>query len=178
MPHLIARTTALVALCLTNVLSQTQQHDADSPNYALFLRKVANLQAGPILLNGQDTGIAQPSIQQAMGLTDREVEILRALAVAYIKKVDAIDEALSPIIFEARIRSIDLADPDASRIRQLLSDIDLHRGQLVQEFLDELRVQIGGPRFEVVQVYIRSRKDGNFFSPTGKLDPRVFALKR
>jgi len=159
-------------------LSQTQQHDADSPNYALFLRKVVSLHVGPILLNGQETGIANQSIQQTVGLTDREVKILKEVAVAYVKKVEVIDKALEPLIFEARLRSIDLADPNASRISQHLSDIDLHRSQLAQASLDELRVQLGDTRFDLVQEYIRSKKDSNFFSPVGKLNPLVAFPKR
>jgi hypothetical protein len=179
MLRLIARTAAMVALCLVNGLSQAQQHDTESPDYARFLRQVAGLQGGrPILVNGLDTGLTHPFIQQAMGLTNQEVEILQALAVAYCKKVRTLDEAVRPLIFEARLRSIDLADPNALRIKQLLADIELQRGRLVQPVLDELRLQFGETRFEAVQAYIRSKKDGDFFPSTGKLDPLVFGPKR
>ena len=165
MLHCIARKT-VVALGLMCGLCRGQQNVPDSATYAFFFGKVAQFKSGvTIFLNGQDTGLNQPSLQQAMGLTDGETEILHNLAVACAAKIRTLDETVQPFIFEARLRSIDSAEPERVRLRQRLNDIENHRSQIVQACVNELRVEFGESRFEVMQLYVGSRKIADLFPP-------------
>ena len=168
MLNCIARKT-VVALGLMCGLCRGQQNVPDSATYAFFFGKVAQLKSGATILpNGKDTGLIQPSVQQAMGLTGGETEILHDLAVACTAKIRTLDEAVQPFIFEARLRSIDSAEPERARIRQRLNNIENRRTQIVQACVDELRVEFGELRFEAMQLYLGSRKIADFFPPISK----------
>ena len=166
----IARTTVTV-LSLVCGLCRGQQDVPDSAIYATFFRQVAQLKSGAtVLLNGRDTGLVQPSIQESIGLTDRETEILHSLATDCDTKARTLDDAVRPAIFEARLQLIDSADKPAQvqLIQQRLHDIENRRNQIVRVCIDELRGALSGPRFEVVQLYIWSRRNADFFPPISK----------
>jgi hypothetical protein len=171
MLHCIARTTTVSVLCLMFGLCRGQQNVPDSAIYAAFFRQVAQLKSGAtVLLNGENSGLVQPSVQESMGLTDRETEILQALATNCDSKTRTLDEAVRPAIFEARLQLIDSADKPARvrLIQQRLNDFENRRNQIVRVCIDELRHAFSGPRFEVVQAYIWSRKNADFFPPISK----------
>ena len=170
MLHYIARTT-VTALCLMCGLCRGQQNVPDPAIYATFFRQVVQLKSGAtVLLNGRDTGLVQPSVQESMGLTDRETEILHSLATDCDAKIRTLDDAVRPAIFEARLQLIDSADKPARvrLIQQWLNDIENRRNQIVRVCIDELRGAFSGPRFEVVQAYIWSRRNADFFPPISK----------
>src|SRR3954451_2383234 len=98
MLHCVAR-NVLIALGLTCGLCSAQQDQPDSATYAFFFEKVALLNSGaPFVLNGRDLGVTQPSVQQEMGLTDTEAELLRKIALAYIGKIRTLDETPKRLI--------------------------------------------------------------------------------
>lgn len=117
----------------------------------------------PVLLNGQETGMIQPSVQDSIGLTDTESALLHNLAVACVAKIGATDEAARPLVFEIRLRLIGAAEPAQARLRQRLNEIENRHDQAIRACVDELRVGFGEQRFEVVRRYIGTRKNGNFF---------------
>jgi len=166
----IARTTVTV-LCLMCGLCRGQQDVPDSAIYATFFRQVAQLKSGAtVLLNGRNSGLVQPSVQKSMGLTDGETEILHALATNCDAKTRTLHEAVRPAIFEARLQLIESADkPTRGRlVQQRLNDIENRRNQIVRVCIDELARAFGDERFEVVQAYIWSRKNADFFPPIPK----------
>jgi len=152
-------------------LCRGQQNVPDFAIYATFFQQVAQLKSGAtVLLNGENSGLVQPSVQESMGLTDREAEILQALAINCDAKTRILDEAVRPAIFEARLQLIDSADKPARvrLIQQRLNHIENRRNQIVRVCIDELARAFGDERFEVVQAYIWSRKNADFFPPIPK----------
>src|SRR3954453_5305136 len=170
MPHSTVRKTVL-ALGLISGLCRGQQREPDSATYAFFLQKVALLHSGePFVLNGRDLEVTQPSIQQAIGLTDSEAEALHKLAFAFLAKIRALDETPKGFIFGARLRLMDSAVPERerARLRQQLDEIEDRHEEIIRSSVEELRAQLGEVRFQVVQSYIRSRNITDFFRPIAR----------
>jgi hypothetical protein len=161
----IARTTIL-ALGVVCGLCGDQQNVPDSITYASFFGQVAQVKSGAtVLLNGQDNGLIQPSVRELMGLTFGEAEILRALAIRCNANIAAFDAAFRPLLLEVRLELMDSAE---ARLRQRLNDIEHRRNQIVRACVDELRVEFGEARFEVIRRYIGSRKSPDFFPPISR----------
>lgn len=140
-----------------------------SETYASFFGQVARWKSGgPVLLNGQDTGHILPSVQKTIGLTGGETAILQTLAVACAAKIRSFDEATREVMFDARLQLVGSAPPTQVRARQALKDIENRRYQIIRPCVDELRVKLGERRFEVVQAYINSRKNLDFFPSISK----------
>jgi len=159
----------VVALGLTCGLCLGQQDTPDSATYATFLAQVAHYKSGSaVLLNGQETRMIRPTLQESMSLTGGETEILGKLAIAYVTRIRMLDEAVQPLLFDARLRLIDTAEPEPSkvRLRQRLNEIENRRNQILRASIDELRTQLGELRFEVVHLYVASRKNADFFPPS------------
>ena len=109
-----------------------------------------------------------PSVQQTIGLTDGETAILQTSAVACAAKIGSFDEVVRPLIFEARLQLIGSDQKSQVRLKQVLKDIENRRYQIARASVDDLRVKLGELRFEVVQTYISSRKNSDFFPPISK----------
>ena len=172
MQRCIAR-RIIIALCLVCGLMCGlccgQQSPPDSETYASFFEQLAQVKGGaPVLLNGQETGMIQPSVQDSMGLTDVEAQLLHNLAVACVARIRMVDEAARPLVFEIRLRLISSAEPAQARLRQGLNEIANRHDQAIRACVDELRLGFGERRFEVVRNYVGSRKNGNFFPLVSK----------
>ena len=166
MQRCIARKT-IIALGLMRGLCCGQESVSDSATYASFFGKVAQVKGGaPIFLNGQETEMIQPSVQDSMGLTDAEAEILNNLAVACVTRIGKMDEAARPLVFEIRLRLIGSSGPEQAQLRQRLKEIENRHEQAIRACVDELRAGFGEQRFEIVREYVGTRKNGNFFPPT------------
>src|SRR5438094_6504247 len=99
--------TDIATVCLMCGLCCGQQTVYDPATYASFFEQVARLKSGgPVLLNGQDTGLILPSVQQTIGLTDDETAILQNLAVTCATKSRSFDEAARSGTFELRLQLI------------------------------------------------------------------------
>jgi hypothetical protein len=162
--------TNIVTVCIMCGLCCGQQNVPDPATYASFFEQVVRLKSGePVLLNGQDTGLTLQSVQQTIGLTDDETAILQTLAVACATKSRSFDGAARSGTFELRLQLIGADEPTQVRLRQALKDIEERRYRIVRACVDDLRIQLGEQRFEVVQAYISSRKNsGIFFPPISK----------
>src|SRR4051812_12941140 len=83
-----------------------QQNVPDPATYRSFFDQVAHLKSGPVLLNGQDTGLVLPSVQQTVGLTDTETAILQTTAGSCATKNHVFEDATRPLILEVRLQLV------------------------------------------------------------------------
>jgi hypothetical protein len=161
--------TKTAMVCLICGLCCGQQNVPDPPTYASFFVQVAQLKSGgPVFLNGQDTGLIQPSVQESMSLTDGEAEILHSVAVACVEKVRSFGVAARPLVLELRLRLMESDEPVQAQLKQRMNEIENHRDQITRSCIDDLRLRLGELRFEMVPIYIGSRKTGDFFPPISK----------
>lgn len=162
---------AVIALCLVCRLCLGQQNSPDSATYESFFEQFRVAQSnsgGTILLNGQDTGLVQPSVQKSMGLTDLETETLGNLSDACLANIRSFDAAMHPLVLEVRLQLIDSDEATRARLTQRLNEIKDRRDQIIRACVDDLRHRFSEPRFQVVQTYVGSRPNRGYFPPVAK----------
>ena len=162
----VRRTTAFwLTWCFCPALCQTGLPDRGV--YRSFFMQVAQLNEapGPVLINGQVSGLRQPTIRETLGLTENEAQILSAIAADYELKIRALDGALRLSTFEARLSSIE-SEGASTAVQQRRKNLERQRDEIVQDHIQQLKVEFGESRFEALDAYVRSRRAGsNFFPP-------------
>jgi hypothetical protein len=146
------------ALCQTGL--------PDPAVYRSFFREVAWLKQAPdpVLLNGHASDLRRPTIQEALGLTESEAQILNALAADCELKSRPLDDAVRLSTFEARLSSIE-SEGAPTAIQQQRKNLERRLDEIVQDHIQQLKVEFGDSRFEALDAYVRSRRTGASFFP-------------
>src|SRR5687767_5755136 len=128
----------------------SQQNAPDPAVYESFFRQVAQLRnaTGQVLLNGQPSSLTQPPVQDAIGLTAQESQVLNALASDCEAKIRPLDNAARPLIFEARLHAASGGTPQW--LRQQLNSTDKQRNEIVLAHVRELKAAFGDQRFQML----------------------------
>jgi hypothetical protein len=150
--------------CFSPALCQTGL--PDPAVYRSFFRQVAQLKqvSGPVLINGQASGLKQPTIQETLSLTENEAQILSGLAADFELKSRTLDGAVRLSTFEARLRSIE-SEGASTAVEQQRKNLERQRDEIVQDHIQQLKVEFGDSRFEALDAYVRSRRAGSSFFP-------------
>jgi hypothetical protein len=169
-------TACWLTWCVCPALCQTGLPDRGV--YQSFFRQVAQLKqaSGPVLINGQPSALRQPTIQETLGLTENEAQILSAIAADYELKSRSLDGAVRLSTFEARLSSIE-SEEASTAVEQRRQNLERQLDEIVQDHIQQLRVEFGESRFEALDGYVRSRRAGSNFFPLVAADggpaPRV-----
>ena len=155
---------------LTLCFCPAQQNVYDPAVYLSFFRQVAGLK--------QVSGLRQPTPQEALGVCEQEAQILSAVAADCELKSRPFANAVGLLTFEARLRAVESEDGSAW-LAQQRKHLDSQRDQMVQDHIQQLKVEFGDSRFEALDTFIRSRKaDTNFFPPLTAQGGPVPVVKR
>jgi hypothetical protein len=131
--------------------------------------------SSPILLNGEATTLKHLTVQEAVGLTDQETQVLNTFATDCEAKISRIDETVRTLTFEARLRSME-SEGASELLVQRLRDLDKQRDDIVRDQIRQLETELGASRFEVLDAYVRSKKSpASFFPP---VTPQGFPVVR
>jgi hypothetical protein len=149
--------------CFCPALCQTGL--PDPAVYLSFFRQVVWLKqaSSPVLVNGQASALRQPTMQETLGLTENEAQILSALAADCELKSRPLDAAVRLSTFEARLRSIESEGASTSVAQQ--KNLDRQRDEMVQQYIQQLKVEFGDSRFEALDAYVRSKRAASSFFP-------------
>jgi len=150
--------------CVYPALCQTGL--PDPAVYRSFFREVAWLKQAPdpVLLNGQASGLRRPTIQETLGLTESEAQILNALAADCELKSRPLDDAVRVSTLEARLSSIE-SEGAPTAIGKQRKNLERRLDEIVQNHIQQLKVEFGDSRFEALDSYVRSRRAGSSFFP-------------
>jgi hypothetical protein len=150
---------------------------AQTERYEAFFRQVAELRnvSGPVTLingkpvesNGRLVEITLPKAQEAIGLTDQEANVLNAIASDCEASIREYDVSVRPLVFETRLQALASEDAPSAAAAQLLMDLDNQRNQIVLDHVRRVKAAFGDLRFLVLDEWVRSRKQANFFPPAG-----------
>jgi hypothetical protein len=154
------------------ILSQTAPA-IDSAVYLSFFREAeahvvppppdAPPKGEPSTLNGEPTDLVPQSIQDAIGITDREAKAVVVAAADCEDELNSLDVSIRALVFEARLRAADDEKPSdaiASQIREL----EARRAGIIMSHVERLKASLDAARFKVIEDFIRSRQsDGVFF---------------
>ena len=159
------RTTFWLTWCVCPAL-MSQQSLSDPVFYLSFFGEVVWLKQapGPVLLNGQASILRWPTIQEALGLTEEEAQILNALAADRELKSRRFDDGIRLSTFEARLLAI-ASEGASEKPSQQRKNLDTQRDEMVQHHIQELKAEFGDSRFAALDAFIRSKKTPRFFPP-------------
>lgn len=100
--------------------------------------------------------LSLPKLQEAIGLTDEEMQIVRAQATAYQTKAGQFQVAVAPLRQEALLQSIEsghVSENLAQRIGQLQNEYTKTASDQIQE----LKTALGTSRFELLDKFVHLR---------------------
>jgi hypothetical protein len=176
------RTALWLICCFSHGLiqigfSQEPQQPPPAPaTYLAFLRQVLWLKQQPVLLNGQPTALIYLTIQEYIGLNDPETQILNEVAADCEAKIRPIDESVRSATFEARLHSIQ-SEGSSEWLAQRLSGLNNQLDRIVRDQVQQLKHDLGDSRFEILDKYVRSKKDEKSFFPPVTSQPVVRRLR-
>jgi hypothetical protein len=165
--------TSLVVLMVGSIASIFGQTGPaiDSAVYRAFFREAA-VHAGPpsksepSTLNGEPTDLVPQSMQNAMGITDREAKAVVDAAAGCDDEINALETSARALVFESRLRAANDEKP-SDDLTERLREVEARRVGIIMRHVDRLKASLDAARFKVVEDYIRSRRnDGVFFPST------------
>jgi hypothetical protein len=97
----------------------------------------------------------KPNIQEAAGLTDREMETLSAIAADYHASLASLSGQPGHSVFEALMESIESGKDDYPDPQQQLKDRETQRQRIVSDHVQQLRIAFGEARFQALTAWLR-----------------------
>jgi hypothetical protein len=143
----------LSCLCPAFGQAGAEQNQSVREFYESFFRQVVALKAAadhPIEVPLK----ILPRLQDVVGLTDGEVDILNGVATDWASKISALAYPRG-MIFESRLQQIQfgrILEPLASQLR----DIENRHDEMVLDHVRQLKDAIGDLRFQVLEAYLHS----------------------
>jgi hypothetical protein len=162
----------------SNDTSAKQQSVPDAALYEFFFRDVVESasNSGPVpirvspalLLNGAPTALRQTTAQEILSLTDQEARALNTVAADCTTKIRSYDRSIGPSLFAARLELIQSqSGKDAT---QALKDLTSARNAIVLAHLSELKTALGESRFQTVDSYVHTKRNGESSLPLVPID--------
>lgn len=148
---LIVSTFPNYSVCQSD--SPPQRHtERNLSAFAQFFNDVAALRhpTSPILLNGQLSHFRSTSLQEALGVSDREADILSAIAVKLQEDLREFGRTARAGTFSARLDSI---SGDSDSKKQLLV-LQLKRNGIISSAIETLKRDLGPNRFDTIDRFV------------------------
>jgi len=122
--------------------------------------------------NRQTTSLVQPTLEDALGITFEEAQVLRAIAIDCEARSASIHLALKPLVLELRFAAL-AEEPSSAAISERYQDLNRQRTQMVRDHVEGLKSAFGATRFARVEDFVGARKDsGSFFPAVPRVAPR------
>lgn len=153
---------------VSRISSQTEAA-IDSAVYLSFFREAAGHvvpppKSEPSTLNGEPTDLVPQSIQDAMGITDREAKAVVDAATGCDDEIRALEASARALVFETRLRAAN-DDKPSDAIANRLREIEARRVGIIMSHVEQLKASLGAARSRVVEEFIRSRQSESAFFP-------------
>jgi hypothetical protein len=129
----------------------------DPVAYASFFDQVSSLKTQTDRLSKSEEGIVRtiPKIQDVIGLSDTEVEILNKIAADCVAAIDSLQEPRRELIFDSRLEFIETGK-HSETLEKKLKDLDNRHDQLVLNHARQLKAALPDPSFAKIDGYIRT----------------------
>jgi hypothetical protein len=146
----LAFTVAGCALC---------QERPDSVAYASFFAQVAILKAAdrgsPDSANGDGIVRTVPEVQEVIGLSNAEVDILGKIAADCVAATGSLHEPRRELIFDSRLEFIETGK-HSEMLERKLKDLDERSDKLVMNHVRQLKSALPDASFAKVDAYVRT----------------------
>lgn len=166
----LAFTLAGCALC---------QERPDPSAYAYFFADVASLKSTPTQNSdnsptGDGVVPVAAKIQDVIGISAAEVEILRRMAADCIAAIDSLQAPKRDLIFDSRLEFIETGK-HSETLEKKLKELDDRADELVVSYVGRLRAALQAASFEKIDTYVhtpfRDRKSLAVMVMVRKPDP-------
>ena len=151
---------ATPCVCLSDSPAQ-QQASGNLAMFSRFFSQVAELGSPTqmIYLNGQPSDLKRPTLQESIGLSDREADLVTAVAVQCEEARNSIDGSARALTLSARLDSID-GRTENKQYAALLRK----RAEIIASAIETIRNELGPARFDYLATFVseRSTKLGYF----------------
>jgi DNA polymerase/3'-5' exonuclease PolX len=138
------------------------QDRPDPAAYQQLFRQVAELKsmgAHPTARTAWgEVPLKVPELQDAVGLTDAEVETLNTTAADCETEIAALEKAAAPLIFESRLE-IAGAGQNSDELARRLKELDERRKQMVLAHVQQLKTALPPASFARLDAYVRAPAD-------------------
>jgi hypothetical protein len=118
----------------------------------------------PVVVNGQATELTSISIQDAIGITDREAQSVVEASTGCEAEITSLENAARAMVFESRLRAANEEKP--GDVEDRLKALDVKRLEIIMEHVQRMKVSLGVERFMRVDDFIRAHATGSFFPST------------
>jgi hypothetical protein len=139
----------MVSLCLC----QTSSPGPIQQAYTYFLQNVV---ASDRFAPPDPKSASKPPLLQSIGLTDQEMQVVKAQASDFQAKNVRLQRALAPLQQEALFQSLEAGRVSEELVRRI-SELRNENTKIVSEQIQNLKVALGASRFDVLDEFIRQR---------------------
>jgi hypothetical protein len=148
-------------LCQTNTAEATIQPTRQED----LLRAIGLFVAYPIPDSIAASGYATRAPHETLGLTDQEVEVLKAVAKDYQTKNELFVAAMRPLKMESLLQSLD-AGQVAEGVARRIRDLQNEHSKMISDQIRRLEVALGVSRLDALDALVRSGRWAGLFGPT------------
>jgi hypothetical protein len=140
------------------------QESPDRAAYAYFFAQVASLRTAadhpPTVSIGSDgSARSAPTVQEVVGISDAEAQILRKIAADWNAASDALQESRRGLIFDSRLEFIETGK-HSETLEKKLKDLDERSDELVMNHVRQLKAALPDASFAKVDAYVRTPLNG------------------
>jgi hypothetical protein len=160
-----------LAVCQTAPVPATAPQN---PELALYHALFQEVTLSQTVVPGSDKPLPTGSIKalQGLGLTDQELDTLTEIARDFKSKVTPLDSAERPLVFEARLYTIESVEIPAS-LDKKLKDISRQRDEVTLDHIHQLKAALGDSLFRKADDWLRLPPEkkypaGSFALPNAK----------
>ncbi len=156
---------AILAGCFALAICQTPA----SPSYDNFFRQVVSEQraardgASPGVKlpapNGQPAALPAPTVQEFTGLTDREMNDVRAIAADCETRLSQVGSDHPHFAWEALMASIETGEDKTAEVEQIVRDQQAQRERIVIAHVQVLQAALGDARFQELDARLRAEEE-------------------
>lgn len=142
---------AAPTFCLADSPAPPQSPSGDLAMFSRFFSQVAELGAPTqvIYLNGQPSDLKYPTLQETIGLSDREADLVKAIAVRCEEERSNMNRSAGAVTLSARLDSIDGQTPNKQYAALLRK-----RAQIIASAIETVRTELGSVRFDVLATFV------------------------
>jgi hypothetical protein len=158
--------------------SNAQPNDQDL--YESFFAKVARLKEQSnnphvVISGGRSATLIVPKLQDLIGLTDSEVQLLYSTALDLVEKLRVLMQR-RPSVFEARLQRIESGHLSPSLAKEF-EEMDQEHSRLIADHVQRLKDGVGDKEFKSLERFVHSPTWERDLTPT--VDGRaVFPAKK
>ena len=144
-------------------------HTNDEALYQAFFHKVVDLKllsSNPHMLdrNGRSHSIIVPKLQDVVGLTDGEVELITEMATDCVAKLKSVMER-RPSVLEGRLERIESGQLSPALAKEF-EERELDHRRVIMEHVGRINDRLGAKRFRLLDDFVHSATWERLLSPT------------